>query len=274
MDKMGESEKAGNKGVPGTPRDGAAVEITGLLYSTVNWLDAMHNLDQYSYDGVSLDDKSKTITWGDWATLIKANFERCYYIPRNRHDDDKYDIDSLIVNRRGIYKDLYRSSKTYEDYQLRPNFTIAMVVAPDLFDSANALYALHMADTILRGPQGMATLDPSDYNYRPFYNNAEDSTDFTTAKGRNYHQGPEWLWPTGFFLRALLKFDLMRRKTPEERVESFQQVTRRLNGCMEMIKTSPWAGLTELTNKNGAFCRDSVSYFAALGVIMMLTFFV
>jgi len=260
MDKMGESEKAGSKGVPGTPRDGAAVEITGLLYSTVNWLDNMRSRGQYKFNGVSVDGGSKVITWGDWAALIKANFERCYYIPRSRDDDHKYDIDSSIVNRRGIYKDLYRSGKAYEDYQLRPNFPIAMVVAPDLFDPANALYALYMADTILRGPQGMATLDPSDYNYRPYYNNAEDSTNFATAKGRNYHQGPEWLWPTGFFLRALLRFDLMRRKTAEEQVESFQQVTRRLNGCMEMILTSPWAGLTELTNKDGEFCGDSVSF--------------
>ncbi|KAK5007207.1 bifunctional 4-alpha-glucanotransferase/amylo-alpha-1,6-glucosidase [Elasticomyces elasticus] len=132
-----------------------------------------------------------------------------------------------------------------------------MTVAPDLFDPEHALYALYMADTVLRGPTGMATLDPSDLNYRGYYNNAEDSADFLTSKGGNYHQGPEWLWPTGFFLRALLRFDLMRRKTHEERVETFQQVTRRLAGCMKSIKESPWAGLTELTNKDGSFCADS-----------------
>jgi len=262
MDKMGESEKAGNKGIPGTARDGAAIEITGLLYSTLAWLDKLRKSGQYGYDGVSLEGGSKVITWSDWAELIKANFERCYYVPRYKSEDSDYDINSAIVNRRGIYKDLYKSSKEYEDYQLRPNFPIAMVVSPDLFTQDKALYAIHMADKILRGPHGMATLDPSDYNYRPYYINSDDSTDFATAKGRNYHQGPEWLWPTGFFCRALLKFDLMRRRTADERVESFQQVTQRLKGCMEMIRTSPWAGLTELTNKNGAFCSDSVSAFA------------
>ena len=132
-----------------------------------------------------------------------------------------------------------------------------MTVAPDLCDPEHALHALQMADRVLLGPQGMKTLDPSDLNYRGYYINSEDSTDFHTSKGRNYHQGPEWLWPTGFFLRAMLKFDLQRRKTPDERVESYQQVTRRLAGCMKAIQESPWAGLTELTNKDGAFCGDS-----------------
>ena len=259
MDKMGESEKAGNKGVPGTPRDGAAVEITGMLYSTLIWVDKLREGGNYKYDGVNLDDNSKAISFKDWAGKIKDNFERCYYVPRDPKNDHSYDVNSKIVNRRGIYKDLYRSGKEYEDYQLRPNFPVAMTVAPDLFNPEHALYALSTADKILLGPQGMATLDPSDLNYRPYYNNAEDSTDFHTSKGRNYHQGPEWLWPTGFFLRALLKFDLMRRKTPEERVESYQQITRRLAGCMKAIRESPWAGLTELTNKDGSFCGDSVS---------------
>ncbi|KAF2206072.1 glycogen debranching enzyme [Delitschia confertaspora ATCC 74209] len=257
MDKMGESEKAGNKGVPGTPRDGAAVEITGLLYSCLRWVDQLRQAGLYKYEGITLDDGNQSVTFKQWADRIQANFERCYYVPRTAAEDGDYDVNSKIVNRRGIYKDLYRSGKEYEDYQLRPNYCVAMTVAPGLFKYEHALHALQMADRILLGPQGMKTLDPSDYNYRGNYINSDDSTDFHVAKGRNYHQGPEWLWPTGFFLRALLKFDLQRRKDAEERVESYQQVTRRLAGCIKAIKESPWAGLTELTNKNGSFCGDS-----------------
>lgn len=258
MDKMGESERAGSKGVPGTPRDGAAVEITGLTFSTLTWVSQLHQQGKYKLGGIRTAG-GQAISFEDWAAKLQQNFERCYYIPVDPKEDDAYDINSSIVNRRGIYKDLYKSGKEYEDYQLRPNFPIAMTVAPQLFTPAKALYALEMADNILRGPTGMATLDPSDLNYNPYYINSEDSTNFATSKGRNYHQGPEWLWPTGFFLRALLKFDLMRRKTKEERTESFQQVTRRLHGCKRAIEESPWAGLTELTNKNGEFCGDSVS---------------
>lgn len=261
MDKMGESERAGSKGVPGTPRDGAAVEITGLLYSTLRWVHDLHSQGKFKYDSVAKADKS-TIGFAEWADLIKTNFERCYYVPQSPEDDKNYDVNTSIVNRRGIYKDLYKSGKEYEDYQLRPNYPISMTVAPDLFDAGHAINALVFTDSVLRGPTGMATLDPADLNYHPYYINSEDSDNFATSKGRNYHQGPEWLWPTGFFLRALLKFDLARRdpKDKEGRTEAFQQVTKRLMGCKKMIQENPWAGLAELTQKDGAFCGDSVRF--------------
>ncbi|KOS20697.1 Glycogen debranching enzyme [Escovopsis weberi] len=256
MDKNGESDRAGNKGVPGTPRDGAAIEITGLLYSAVKWLSNLHKEGKYQYSGVKTVD-GENITFSGWSSLMKASFEKCYFVPLSSHDDAKYDVNPSIVARRGIYKDLYKSGKEYEDYQFRCNFPIAMTVAPDLFDPEHAMHALCLADSVLRGPTGMATLDPADSNYRPYYRNGDDNDDFATSRGRNYHQGPEWLWPTGFFLRALLKFDLKRRTTPEGRTEAFQQVTRRLAGCKKAIEESQWAGLAELTQKNGEFCPDS-----------------
>ncbi|MDI1493541.1 MAG: bifunctional 4-alpha-glucanotransferase/amylo-alpha-1,6-glucosidase [Ramalina farinacea] len=262
MDKMGESERAGSKGIPGTPRDGAAIELTGLLYSTLTWLSGLYDKGKYRYSHVKKADGT-TISFAEWAKLIKANFERCYYIPRDPADDSKYDVNPSIINRRGIYKDLYRSGKEYEDYQLRANFPIAMTVAPSLFDPAHAMSCIELADKVIRGPTGMATLDPSDLNYHSYYINSEDSDNFATSKGRNYHQGPEWIWPTGYFLRAMLKFDLMRRRgedgkvSAEQRTEAFQQVTRRLEGCKKAIEESPWAGLAELTNKGGELCRDS-----------------
>lgn len=257
QDKMGESEKAGNKGIPGTPRDGAAIEITGLVYSALAWVAKLHESNAYPYAGVEIGD-GKSITFKQWSEKIKANFERCYYVPVDANYDSQYDVDAKVVNRRGIYKDLYRSGKPFEDYQLRGNYPIAMSVAPELFTPEKALLALSIGDSAILGPVGVATLDPSDLNYRPYYNNSEDSTDFATSKGRNYHQGPEWVWQRGYFLRALLHFDLVRCKTAEERIEAFQQITRRLDGCKKALRKSPWKGLTELTNKNGEHCADSV----------------
>jgi len=53
MDKMGESTKAGTKGVPGTPRDGAPVEIIGLLFSTLRWLSEASGQGKFPFEGVT-----------------------------------------------------------------------------------------------------------------------------------------------------------------------------------------------------------------------------
>lgn len=92
----------------------------------------------------------------------------------------------------------------------------------------------------------MKTLDPDDYRYRPFYVNSEDSADFYTAKGFNYHNGPEWVWPVGYFFRASMRF--RRGITP--RMKQMLAVIRK-----EQLES--WAcGLPELTQKDGAFCPD------------------
>lgn len=152
-------------------------------------------------------------------------------IPDPSHDA-KYRIKPAVVNRRGIYKDVYGSGtgREWSDYQFRPNFPIAMAVAPEMFNDQHALGALELADQVLRGPLGMKTLDPMDLQYRPIYDNANDSSDPAIAKGLNYHnvcflfvarlyrdkkaslQGPEWGWPLGYFLRAYLYFATRRGK--------------------------------------------------------------
>ena len=55
MDKMGESERAGNKGLPGTPRDGAPVETTGLLASTLRWLSELSAAGKFPFKGVDVE---------------------------------------------------------------------------------------------------------------------------------------------------------------------------------------------------------------------------
>jgi len=268
QDKNGSSTKAGNVGVPGSPRDGAAVEITGLVKSTLSWVDSLLKKGKWAEKGVSatIDGKKTQVSYKQWADLIQASFEKCYYVPLDPSEDSKYNVDSKLINRRGIYKDVYGSGKGREwsDYQLRSNFPIAMCVAPELFDPKRGLSSLQVVSNVLRGPLGMRTLDPSDMNYRGDYDNSNDTTDFHLAQGWNYHNGPEWVFPTGFFLRAYLIFDTLSNgagsgasATKGDINESFHLLSSMLLEHRRHIKSSPWAGLPELTNTDGKDCPDS-----------------
>ncbi|KAK2463702.1 hypothetical protein APHAL10511_004453 [Amanita phalloides] len=261
MDKMGESQKAGTRGIPATPRDGAPIEITGLLKSTLRWLGHLSGIGKFPFQGVEAEIHGiqRLVTYSEWADLIQASFEKYYFIPADPSEDGKYKIDARLVNRRGIYKDVYgsRSDREWADYQLRPNFPIAMAVAPELFDEEHALEALKVADKTLRGPLGMKTLDPSDLQYRPIYDNSNDSTDALIAKGWNYHNGPEWGWPLGYFLRAYLYFDLRVGSGKNDMTHTLHYLHHILLVPRSHIQTEPWAGLPELTNADGQYCVDS-----------------
>lgn len=248
MDKMGESIKAGTKGVPATPRDGSAVELVALCKSAVNWLLRANNSGKYPYDGVFVQGASTTkLTWREWDKKILDNFEPAFYVSETDQ--------SHLVHKRFIYKDTFGATHPWCDYQLRPNFPIAMVVAPELFDRNHAWNSLLIVKAKLLGPLGMKTLDSDDMMYRGDYDNSNDSDDSSVAKGFNYHQGPEWVWPVGYFLRALLYFaHLFGPKTLADTVNFIQGY---LSSHHLHVENSEWKGLPELTNSNGARCEDS-----------------
>ncbi|KAF8584023.1 glycoside hydrolase family 133 protein [Ramaria rubella] len=261
MDKMGESVKAGTKGTPGTPRDGAPIEITGLLKSTLRWLNNLSTKGSFPFKGVqtNINDQYRLVTYKEWNDLIQSAFERNYYIPHDPAEDINYVVHSALVNRRGIYKDVFGSGQDHEwaDYQLRPNFPIAMAVAPELFHPQHALTALKIVDKVLRSPLGMKTLDPSDLQYRGDYDNSNDSNDPSIAKGLNYHNGPEWGWPLGYFLRAYLHFDIQVESGRLGHTETLHSLHSMLRGLRDHMQNDPWRGLPELTNRDGSYCRDS-----------------
>ncbi|KAG0242510.1 family 13 glycoside hydrolase [Mortierella sp. GBAus27b] len=263
MDKMGESSKAGTKGVPATPRDGANVEIIGLLKSSLRWVIDLHNRNKFKTSVIQIKETrfknvtrpARSLTLVEWNDLIQRNFEKHFFVPLDPDQDSEYVIRPELINRRGMYKDTYGSITPFADYQLRPNFPVAMCVAPELFDKNHALEALNLAKEVLLGPLGMRTLDPNDWAYRPNYDNQNDSEDRTVAKGWNYHQGPEWLWCTGYFFRAYLSFKL--KCDPEAAKETVFELHRLMLPHKAQLETSPWAGLAELTNLNGAICVDA-----------------
>lgn len=109
MDKMGSAPSI-NKGIPATPRDGAPIELVGLQYSVLTFLDKLNKEGKFASAGV------QEISFEEWALKIKENFTKCFYVPLDASQDGAFDVDTRLVNRRGIYKDTYRSNKGYSDY--------------------------------------------------------------------------------------------------------------------------------------------------------------
>ncbi|PIC44676.1 hypothetical protein B9Z55_004964 [Caenorhabditis nigoni] len=241
MDKMGSSERAGNKGEPATPRDGAAVELQGLAYRTLRSLADWKKAGLIERGGVS-DDWS----WSFWAEKIKRNFEKRFYVEKGATGE--------FVNRTEILKDSFGSSLGFTDWELRCNYGIALAVAPDIMDPKKAWKALDTAEVLL-GPLGIKTLDPTDWNYNGYYNNDDDGTNKVTAKGWNYHQGPEWLFVAGYYLQARLKIGEILGGA--EKKYAIRQVQERLGSAYKHLIDSPWRSLPELTNANGEYCRQS-----------------
>lgn len=247
QDKMGSAPS--NRGRPATPRDGAPIECSALLYSTLCWLEALprerfpHASVQWSLDG------GARVTWHTWAERIERSFARVYYIPRDPAADARYQIDASLVSRRGIWKDVAGSTQRFAAYQLRSNAVVAMSVAPSLFDANDARAFLELVERELAGPLGMRTLDRTDWAYNGDYHNGDDSHGFS------YHQGPEWLWLYGHFVRAVAHFG--------EAVQSSAQLMRHLRRLLDPHRkylsenADGWFGLPELTNRDGARCFDS-----------------
>lgn len=98
-------------------------------------------------------------------------------------------------------------------------------------------------------------MDDSDYNYCGYYDNSNDSDDRRVSHGFNYHQGPEWLWPVGFYLRSELAYHA--ELSEAERSSALERVKKHL-GKLNRCLTDPsngWKSLPELTNRNGEACH-------------------
>ena len=95
----------------------------------------------------------------------------------------------------------------------------------------------------------MKTLDPLDPMFSGKYRVSDQSDDWRTAGGFNYHQGPEWVWLFGCYLQCIIISD--------GKLRARSRVYSLLRPHLEMINASEHGGLVELTDAGGDPCPDS-----------------
>ena len=247
MNKMGSSIIAKNKGIPATPRNGADIEIISLLYYSLIHLNNFYNNKKFPYNDVTLPD-GKVITYLEWAEKIKNNFEKYFYI-------DKKNVDCLHDN---TYRDyISDDNDSRHESQLRPNVFIALSISPELFKKSHAMKFMKLAEEFLvvKNCMGIRTLDKNDNDYNGNYEQ-NDNENFNLANGYNYHNGPEWVFLSGFYLMSKMIFNEYNSKE-----ELLIDISKKLVPFERYIKDDIWSGLPELTNKDGYYCESGCNTF-------------
>lgn len=190
------------------------------------------------------------VSYKEWKYLIHNNFSKYFVVPCVEENFKSFQIEPGYVKKLGILKDCY--SEQASDYYLRPNALVSLVITPNLLDREIAISYLELVNKYLisRRSIGVKTLDPSEEEYRPNYFNNDDSSNFYTAHGFNYHNGPEWVWLYAYYTMALQYFEGKSDHKISRQID-------RLKNHLSSIKSNVWLSLPELTNDNGSICKDS-----------------
>ena len=179
MDKMGSSQH--NKGIPATPRCGAAIEINGIALKVLDWV--VKNSKKLKFENITLLTK--------WRNNLHANFYPSFY-------------------QNGLFIDTL-DDKT----SLRPNALFALAHVPiDSVNNDSVRDFLAKCEESLVGPIGMRTLRACDPKYNGIYDNDDQS------RGYNYHNGPEWVWLFGYYLIACMRFGVFTKTDIHKKLEN------------------------------------------------------
>lgn len=231
---------------PATPRDGSAVELVGLCRCVLKWLIEMNNNGYYLADGVKLNEKIayeknfSFLSWKEWAAKIDENFEKYFWIDHDLNESEH-------VNKHEIYKDSVGSNLVWADYQLRPNYLVALAVAPEMVNKEHAIKALEQCDKYLFNNEnslGIKTLDPQDSRYSGIYDPSND-----TENACSCHNGTEWLWLVSYYMKCLIQYS-----NSDDHDKVIRQIQCYLANLCNHIKLSEWNSLPQFTNENGVEC--------------------
>ena len=256
MDKIGCSEKANNKGKPATPRNGANIEILGIIYYVLVHLDDLNKESKYHFNSVSIEEE-KEIVFIEWAQLIKQNFEKSFWVG-SKNQNTQHD---------NLYKDYISDDNNLKhEFQLRPNVLISIATSPELFDRKHAINFIKLVEKylIVNNCIGVRTLDYTDNEYDGIYDANNDGNDYKNALGFNIHNGPEFVWLTGYYLLAKINFNEYSNQE-----QLFYDLYKKLAPFEKYIKNDKWCGLPLFTNKDGAYCEGSCgTHICSIGLLI------
>ena len=264
MNKLGNSIKGKNKGTPATPRPGADIEIIALVYSCLDFVVDMGNKNYFKYKSVELSN-GMNYPYSQWKLLIKDSFEDEFFVKKYNIDinNNNYSNNQIKGN---IYKD-YKNKNNVNiyEFQLRPNFLIALYISPELFTYKNIINSLKNVELyLLRDDNnviGLKTLDKTDKEYNGLYDNRESSNFFTSC-GFNIHNGIEHTWLYGVYLILKIKYfyNNNNKITPDGNEEDNQNIIKfasnKLIPIMNIIKNNKWFGIPEMTDELGYIIMD------------------
>lgn len=80
----------------------------------------------YIFELCLISGQTYSVSYMEWNCMIQENFEKKFYISHDPQDPEEKQPE--LIHKRGIYKDSFGASSPWCDYQLRPNFPIAMMV--------------------------------------------------------------------------------------------------------------------------------------------------
>jgi predicted glycogen debranching enzyme len=183
-------------GEPVTARLGVAVEVQALWYRACQVLaDLAERIGEPHLAVRAQTEREKA----------RQSFRRDFW-----NDERDYPFDRISGERSSL--------AAWADPTLRPNALIALAVAPELFDDAQAERIIEVIEDRLLTPRGIRTLDPDDPNYLGSAGGTVED------RLRAAHQGSAWPHLLLFYVRA------KARLFPSERPELVQAIESALVG--------------------------------------------
>jgi len=171
------------EGETATPRQGKAIEINALWYSSLCW--AQQWAERLSQTVTPADEspnyENHARHFAMQAEQVKASLQKFWNV-QHQYFYDLIDPGDL------------------PNPQVRPNAVIALSLHHCGFTADHARQALNTARDRLLTPYGLRALDPADPHYMGRYIGDPRHRDYA------YHQGTVWSWLIGPFIRAWTRF--------------------------------------------------------------------